>query len=334
MLVERDIAVMTRDGSPIVVDVFRPEGGEPVPVIASISPYGKDVHWPERYPLYELVGHHDHMVWETPDPEWWVPRGYALVRADTRGTGKSPGRLELYGTKDAEDFYDVIEWAAAQSWSARKVASSGISWLAMMGWRVAALQPPHLAAVVAWEGSADFYRECAYQGGLYANGFIEPWWENQIEPQRNSPDGDDWREVLPGHPLVNDYHKERITDLERVTVPLLSAGNWGALHLHLRGNIEGWRRAASKDKWLVVHTGTHSTPTTPTGLRSCSCVSWTGSSRVSRSGWTAWRACAWRSVTAARSPGVTPRTSPCRRPSGASSTSAAAGSAGRRGHSR
>ena len=260
MLVERDIAVVTRDGSPIVVDVFRPEGGEPVPVIASISPYGKDVHWPERYPLYELVGHHDHMVWETPDPEWWVPRGYALVRADTRGTGKSPGRLELYGAKDAEDFYDVIEWAAVQPWSAGKVASSGISWLAMMGWRVAALQPPHLAAVVAWEGSADFYRECAYQGGLYANGFIEPWWESQIEPQRNSPDGDDWRQVLPGHPLVDDYHKQRITDLERVTVPLLSAGNWGALHLHLRGNIEGWRRAASKDKWLVVHTGTHIDP--------------------------------------------------------------------------
>ena len=58
--------------------------------------------------------------------------------------------------------------------------------------------PLHLAAVVAWEGSADFYRECAYQGGLYANGFIEPWWENQIEPQRNSPDGDDGRQVSPG----------------------------------------------------------------------------------------------------------------------------------------
>ena len=99
MLVERDIAVVTRDGSPIVVDVFRPEGGEPVPVIASISPYGKDVHWPERYPLYELVGHHDHMVWETPDPEWWVPRGYALVRADTRGTGKSPAGWSCTGPR-------------------------------------------------------------------------------------------------------------------------------------------------------------------------------------------------------------------------------------------
>jgi predicted acyl esterase len=30
---------------------------------------------------------------------------------------------------------------------------------------VAALRPPHLAAVVAWEGLTDFYREFAYQGG-------------------------------------------------------------------------------------------------------------------------------------------------------------------------
>ena len=30
-------------------------------------------------------------------PVWWVERGYALVRADGRGTGKSPGRLDLFG---------------------------------------------------------------------------------------------------------------------------------------------------------------------------------------------------------------------------------------------
>lgn len=81
-----------------------------------------------------------------------------------------------------------------------------------------------------------------------------------MEPQRNATDGGDWREVLPRHPLVDDYHRVRATDLDRVTVPLLSAGNWGALHLHLRGNIEGWRRAASQQKWLVVHTGTHIDP--------------------------------------------------------------------------
>ncbi|MEJ2889560.1 CocE/NonD family hydrolase [Actinomycetospora aeridis] len=260
MQIDRDVAVPTRDGSPVVVDVFRPDGEGPFPVIASISPYGKDVHWPDRYPQYDAVPHNEHMVWETPDPEWWTARGYALLRADTRGTGKSPGRMDLYGPKDAEDFYDVVEWAGEQPWSSGRVASSGISWLAMMGWRVAALRPPHLAAVIAWEGATDFYRDVAYQGGLFGNGFVDFWWARQIEPQRNETDGDDWRATLPQHPLLDDFHRERTTDLERITVPLLSAGNWGALHLHLRGNIEGWRRAASPEKWLVVHTGSHIDP--------------------------------------------------------------------------
>lgn len=260
MRIERNIAVTTRDRSPILVDVFRPDGDELVPVIASMSPYGKDVHWPDRYPLYEVVPNHEHMVWETPDPKWWTAHGYALVRADTRGTGASPGRLDLYGAKDAEDFYDVIEWAAGQPWSTGKIASSGISWLALMGWRVAELQPPHLAAVVAWEGATDFYRDFVYQGGLYSNGFVDFWWDRQIEPQRNGTDGEDWREVLPQHRLIDDFHRVRTVDLGRVTVPLLSAGNWGALHVHLRGNVEGWRRSASEHKWLVVHTGTHIDP--------------------------------------------------------------------------
>ena len=65
MQIERDVSVPTRDGRPIVVDVFRPDGDEPTPVIAAISPYGKDIHWSERFPLYELVDQGDHMVWET-----------------------------------------------------------------------------------------------------------------------------------------------------------------------------------------------------------------------------------------------------------------------------
>ena len=95
---------------------------------------------------------------------------------------------------------------------------------------------------------------------MYSNGFIEFWWKLQIEPQRNGAEGADWREQLPRHPLLDEFHDVRNTDLDRVAVPLLSAGNWGALHLHLRGNVEGWRRAASEHKWLVVHTGTHIDP--------------------------------------------------------------------------
>ena len=40
-------------------------------------------------------------------------------------------------------------------------------------------------------------------------------------------------------------------------MPLLSAGNWGGHGLHLRGNVEGFVRAASRQKWLEVHGGTH-----------------------------------------------------------------------------
>ena len=200
------------------------------------------------------------MVWETPNPDWWVA---AWLRARARRHpryGQVARRLDLFGPKDAEDFYDVVEWSAAQPWSTGKVAASGISWYAMMAWRVAALQPPHLAAVIAWEGLTDFYREAARQGGLYPRGFIELWWGLQVEPQRNGAAGADWREELPQHPLLDAYHEARTTDLSRVAAPLLSAGNWGALHLHLRGNIEGWLGAASEHKWLVVHTGTHVDP--------------------------------------------------------------------------
>ena len=41
--------------------------------------------------------------------------------------------------------------------------------------------------------------------------------------------------------------------LSKVTVPFLSAGNWGGHGLHLRGNVEGFVRAASKQKWLELH---------------------------------------------------------------------------------
>ncbi|MBC9726581.1 CocE/NonD family hydrolase [Streptomyces sp. TRM68367] len=260
MQIQRDVMVETREGSLIAVNVFRPDGDAPVPVIASMSPYGKDVHWPERYPLYEVADQGDHAVWETPSPEWWTARGYAVVRADTRGTGKSPGRLDLNSPKEIEDFYDVIEWCGTQPWSTGKVASSGISWYAVMSWRVAALQPPHLAAVVAWEGLTDWYRESGRQGGIYANGGMEGWWQGQIEPQRNSEDFSSLPDELGSRELLDDWYRERTVDLSRVTVPVLSAGNWGSIHLHLRGNIEGWLGAASDHKWLVVHVGSHIDP--------------------------------------------------------------------------
>src|SRR5205814_3667202 len=47
---------------------------------------------------------------------------------------------------------------------------------------------------------------------------------------------------------------------DRITVPMLSVGNWSGIALHLRGNTEAFMRAASKHKKLRIHAGTHVHP--------------------------------------------------------------------------
>jgi predicted acyl esterase len=61
--------------------------------------------------------------------------------------------------------------------------------------------------------------------------------------------GDD----ILAHPLDDDYHRERSAQWDKITVPFLSAGNWGGQGLHLRGNTESFLRAASQHKWLEMH---------------------------------------------------------------------------------
>ena len=67
----------------------------------------------------------------------------------------------------------------------------------------------------------------------------------------------DYPADLARHTLCDAWYLERTPDLSRITVPVLSAGNWGGPGLHLRGNIEGFLGVASKHKWLSLHTGTH-----------------------------------------------------------------------------
>ena len=42
---------------------------------------------------------------------------------------------------------------------------------------------------------------------------------------------------------LDDYYRDRSPELEKITVPVLSAANW-AHHLHTRGNFEGYARAS------------------------------------------------------------------------------------------
>lgn len=294
MCIDWDVAVPMDDGVVLRADVFRPGGDGAYPVLLSYGPYGKGLSFQEGYGSAWEIMVRDHpdvaagssnayQNWEVADPEKWVPHGYVCVRVDSRGAGRSPGVIDHFSERETRDLYDCIEWAADQPWSSGKVGLSGISYYAINQWHVAAMQPPHLTCICPWEGAADFYRDMTYHGGIYCT-FFERWYEIQVTSVQhgrgaNGPvnpltgqlvcgdetlAGDelaanrvDLGAELRAHPLDDDYHRERSADWSRVTVPLLSCGNWGGQGLHLRGNVEGFESSASERKWLEIHGGEH-----------------------------------------------------------------------------
>ncbi len=294
MLVEWDVGIRMDDGLVLRADVFRPAGAGRAPAILSYGPYAKGLPFQDGYPdqWRRLVEHHPEVLrgssgryqnWEVVDPEKWVPDGYACVRVDSRGAGRSPGFLDPFSPRETRDLFLCIEWAAAQEWSNGKVGLLGISYYAINQWHVASLGPPHLAAICPWEGAADWYRDMLRHGGIACT-FWDNWMKRQVitvqhglgrrgpmNPHTGQPvagpetlsDDElaharaDLRRAMLAHPLDGEYYRQRSPDWSRITVPLLSAGNWGGHGLHLRGNVEGFMRAASTEKWLEVHGREH-----------------------------------------------------------------------------
>lgn len=274
MIFERDVPIEVRAGEPLMANVYRPVEAGQYPVLLTLGPYGKDRHWADRDQQHSRdLGGGPFVNWETPNPETWVPKGYVVVRVDGRGTGASPGVLAPFSNTAAENYHDAIEWAAEQPWSTGKVGLLGISFYAMTQWPAAALQPPHLAAMVPWEGAADMYRDFMRAGGILNNNFLSWWWPSTVRNVQHGWDGTlnqeerdantttvSLNDAALKHPLAGNFDDHWETDLTKVEVPVLSVGNWGNIGLHLRGNVEGYLEASSSQKWLRIITGDHIHP--------------------------------------------------------------------------
>lgn len=254
MRVERNVTVPMRDGKLLRVDLYRPEDADgPLPVLVAWSPYGKHGQLDWRYWPGNDVPTEDlspYTCFETPDPAFWTAQGYAFVMADARGTWGSEGNVTMGGPAEAEACYDLIEWAGVQDWSNGKVGMAGVSWYAVIQWAVAALQPPHLAAINPWEGWSDLYYEVATHGGIPETAFV---------PMLAPLIGFTHEEVedVPGlameHPFDDDYWALKRPDLTAIEVPAFVVASWSDHGLHTRGTLEGYRQASSAQKWLMVH---------------------------------------------------------------------------------
>jgi predicted acyl esterase len=283
------------DGLVLRADVYRPIEDTPCPVILTYGIYGKGLAYQDGYPLQweKMVADYPEILtmssnkyqnWETTDPECWVPHGYAVVRVDSRGAGWSPGFMDPASPREIEDLYQCIEWAGTQSWSNGKVGMLGISYYSSNQWRVAGMHPPHLAAIIPWEGQNDRYRDSGYHGGILCE-FQKRWAKHQVaniqygrgEHAMKNPntgesvagpvtlsDGElaknrvDAFEELKKHPFDDEWHRGRTADLSRVRTPLLTCANWGGQGIHPRGNFNGFTETPDDTpKWLEAHGDSH-----------------------------------------------------------------------------
>ena len=267
LIVEKDVKIPMRDGAILYADVLRPDtGGERVPAIMNIGPYQKDKIWIPPHDLEEEAN--PHLAWETGNPMYWCPRGYALVRVDSRGSGKSPGQSDPSSYAEAVDFHDAIEWVAKLPWCSGNIGTLGVSYHANCQWRVAKLQPPSLKAIIPWEGRADLYRDQTFHGGVFAMGFLANWIATNMahhvmgKPRSYNPGAfnNNMLWTWATNNLDSEFWRARSADWPKITVPLYSVGNWTGMGLHLRGNIEGFVNAASSHKKLRIHSGTHFHP--------------------------------------------------------------------------
>ena len=255
MKIKRDVAVEVRDGTKLYVDIFFPEAPskQPLPVILTYSPYGK--HAPKNFDMFPNSGVPKgsvsrHTVWEGLDPLYWTRHGYAIVNADTRGSWGCEGDCTILSPEEAQDGYDVVEWIAKQSWSNGRVGMGGVSYLAIVQWRIAELNPPHLACIMPWEGFTDVYRDYSHHGGIPETNFIKfTEWSCRCGLNRV----EDWVSNQKEHHLVDEYQKGRQAKLSLIRCPAYVVADWGDQGLHTRGTLLGFEGISSTDKWLEVH---------------------------------------------------------------------------------
>lgn len=247
---EQDVPVTLRDGVVIYTDIYRPEGSTHIPCIVSWSYYGKRPG--DGMSEWQIMGVPPGTVskmakFESPDPGYWCHHGYAVANVDPRGCGHSEGDINLFGTQDARDGYDFIEWLAERPWCNGKIGMAGNSAVAMTQFRIAAQQPPHLTCIAPWEATVDIYKKSLYEGGIPAIAFNE-----FIVASLTGPNlVDDLVAMAKKYPFNNEYWEDKVPDYKKIKIPIYACASWS--HFHVHGSFQAFRKSRSTKKWMRAH---------------------------------------------------------------------------------
>jgi putative CocE/NonD family hydrolase len=156
ILVERNVAMTTRDGVTLRANIYSPAGDarSKLPVLLQRTPYDK--------------GHGEDFGRRA------ASRGFLVVIQDVRGRYGSDG--EWYPFKyEGNDGYDTVEWAAGLPRSNGKVGMFGGSYVGATQMLAAVSHPPHLAGICPVVTASNYHENWTYQGGAFDQWFNESW---------------------------------------------------------------------------------------------------------------------------------------------------------------
>jgi len=154
--------IAMRDGVRIAVDVYLPQGKDApgkFPAIIIATPYYR------RFKTAGPVAEYTPMAFRYRDA--FVPRGYALVVVDVRGTGASFGCRDAFRSpRERDDFAEIIAWIVEQPWSDGRVGATGISYPGAASLFIAGTGHPAVKAIAPLFAINEIYADQLYPGGM------------------------------------------------------------------------------------------------------------------------------------------------------------------------
>lgn len=167
------VAVMARDGVKLAVDVALPPDGERFAAVLNQCRY-----WRSYLARGQRSGATSTIPPSTHHPRTadLVRAGFAVVNADTRGTGASEGSWPImWSDKEAADSADLVEWIARQPWCDGRVLAAGLSYEGTTAVLAGTCGHEAMRGSVARGFEWDVYDDIVAPGGVMNEGFLRVW---------------------------------------------------------------------------------------------------------------------------------------------------------------
>jgi len=192
----RHTFVRMPDGIHLHTTLYLPDdrASGPWPAILEVLPYRKDDLTASYRPDYLRLAQH----------------GYAVCRADVRGTGTSEGvSTDEYTHEERSDLLALIAWLAEQDWSSGSVGMYGTSYSGFNSIHAAMERPPALKAIIPIFATDDRYADDVHYfgGALKALDLVDyPSYMVAMNalPQVPAHAGDGWRDEWERRVMSNE----------------------------------------------------------------------------------------------------------------------------------